>query len=372
MKILFISRAHPPTVGGIENQNYELSAWLAKIADVTVIANKRGRKFLSVFAPYALLRALFALHSYDVILLGDGNLAIIAWFLKLFSSKPIICVIHGLDINYKSNSLGVWYEKMLILLHQKFWVGIFLKKIDKLIADSKETIRVAQEKGIATDKLVFIPNGIDINKFGGDFSRTDLEKLFGKKLDQKKILLTSGRLARRKGVAWFVRNVMPKLDKNILYVVAGDGADRENIAQAIAENNLVDRVRTLGYVTDPVRDMLFHTCDLFIQPNIKIPGDMEGFGISVIEAAYCGIPVIAANLEGLKDAIKDGRDGFLIEPENIDGYVAKINELLSNDSGRKAFGQKARQYIIDNYSWDKIAKIYLEEINKTISNYKNI
>jgi len=169
-----------------------------------------------------------------------------------------------------------------------------------------------------------------------------------------------------------VRNVMPKLDKNILYVVAGDGADRENIAQAIAENNLVDRVRTLGYVTDPVRDMLFHTCDLFIQPNIKIPGDMEGFGISVIEAAYCGIPVIAANLEGLKDAIKDGRDGFLIEPENIDGYVAKINELLSNDSGRKAFGQKARQYIIDNYSWDKIAKIYLEEINKTISNYKNI
>ena len=94
---------------------------------------------------------------------------------------------------------------------------------------------------------------------------------------------------------------------------------------------------------------------------------MEGFGLSVIEAAYCGIPVIAANLEGLKDAIKDGQDGFLIETEDINGYIAKINELLSNDENRKAFGQKARQYVIDNYSWDKISKIYLEEITKVVN-----
>ena len=367
MKILFISRAYPPTVGGIENQNYELSIWLSKIAGVTIMANKRGRKFLPLFAPYALVRALFTLHKYDAVLLGDGNLAIIAWFLKFFSSKPIICVIHGLDINYNSSSLGVWYEKMLIFFHQKLWVRIFFKKIDRFITVGNETIRVAREKGVAADKLVFIPNGVDINKFGGDFSRTELEKLLGKNLADKKVLLTSGRLARRKGVAWFVRNVMPKLSENILYIVAGDGADKENIQEAIQENNLSGRVKTLGYMGDPVRDMLFHTCDLFIQPNIKIPGDMEGFGLSVIEAAYCGIPVIAANLEGLKDAIKDGQDGFLIETEDINGYVAKINELLSNDENRKAFGQKARQYVIENYSWDKISRIYLEEIAKVVN-----
>ena len=86
------------------------------------------------------------------------------------------------------------------------------------------------------------------------------------------------------------------------------------------------------------------------------PGDMEGFGISVIEAAFCGIPVLASDLEGLKDAIKDGEDGFLLESENAEAWVKKINELLADEKYRKEFGQKARQFIIDNYSWEIISK----------------
>jgi glycosyltransferase involved in cell wall biosynthesis len=113
--------------------------------------------------------------------------------------------------------------------------------------------------------------------------------------------------------------------------------------------------------------MLFHTCDVFIQPNIKIPGDMEGFGISVIEAAYCGIPVIASDLEGLKDAIKNEKNGFLIESENADSYVKKINELLDDEEYRKNFGQKARQYITEHLSWEHVSKKYLKEIEKIIN-----
>jgi glycosyltransferase involved in cell wall biosynthesis len=368
MRILFISRAFPPTVGGIETQNYELSVWLSKIADVKVIANRHGRKFLPLFAPYALLRAICYLPHCDTVLLGDGNLSIIAWFLKIFSNKPVICIIHGLDINYGSSSLGVWYEKILIFFHQKLWSGIFLKKIDRLIAVGNETVRVAIEKGIAPEKIAFIPNGIDLQKYSCSSSKNELEKIIGEKIIGRKAVLTSGRLAKRKGVAWFIANVMPKLPENILYVVAGDGPDRDNIKEEIAKNNLEKRVRALGYVSDPVRDLLFHTCDIFVQPNIKIEGDMEGFGISVIEAAYCGIPVIASNLEGLKDAIKDGQNGFLVEPYNIEGYVQKINMLLADERYRKDFGEKAQQYIIDHYSWEKIAKKYIEEINKVTSN----
>jgi phosphatidylinositol alpha-1,6-mannosyltransferase len=360
MKILFISHAYPPTVGGVENQNFELASWLGKIAEVRIMANGRGKKVLPLWMPYTLLKCFFVAPKYDVILLGNALLAHMGWILKIIYRKPVIVVAHGLDLTFKN-----W-------IYQTFWVGFFIKKMDKIICVGNETIRVAKEKGIDAEKLVFIPNGVNTNKFIAEYSWTDIEKIFGKKLAQKKILMTSGRLARRKGVAWFIRNVMPKLDQNILYIVAGDGVDKENIQVAIQEKNLADRVQMIGYMGDPVRDMLFHTCDLFIQPNIKTVGDMEGFGLSVIEAAYCGIPVLAANLEGLKDAIKDGQDGFLIEPEDVAGYVAKINELLSNDENRKAFGQKARQFVIDNYSWDKIAEKYLTEIEKTISNQKNI
>jgi len=93
---------------------------------------------------------------------------------------------------------------------------------------------------------------------------------------------------------------------------------------------------------------------------------MEGFGISVIEAASCQLPVIAANLEGLKDAIKNGGNGFLVESGNASAWVEKINEVLADDNFRREFGQKARQYVIENYSWGKISRRYLEEIEKTL------
>lgn len=361
-RILFISRAYPPVVGGIENQNYELSVWLPKYAEMKTIANKRGRKFLPLFAPYALLRALFSLRSYDVVLLGDGNLAIVGWFIQLFSRKPIVCVLHGLDINYGSASLGVWYEKALIFLHQRLWVGFFLKKLDKFICVGNETVRVAKEKGLAENKLVFIPNGVDTEKNMGNWSRADLAKVIGEKLDNKKVLLTSGRLAKRKGVAWFIQNVLPKLPANILYVVAGDGPDKENIQKAIQNTQAQNRVKLLGYVTDETRNILFNTADLFVQPNIKVEGDMEGFGLSVIEAASNRLPVIASRLEGLRDAIIDGQNGFLVASGEPDQFIDKIAEMLDNEAFRKDFGEKARTFTIEHYSWEKIAKKYLEVI----------
>lgn len=354
MKILFISRAYPPTVGGIENQNYELSVWLFKIAAVETIANTHGKKFLPLFLPYALFRALVSFKHYDVVLLGDGVLGIIGWFLKAFYKKPVICITHGLDLTYQS------------FFYQKFWVEIFIKKSDRLIAVGNETICVGVKRGIPENKFVFIPNGVDTEKNLGTYSKSDLEKVLGENLDTKKVILTSGRLAKRKGVAWFIDNVFSKLPENIIYVVAGDGPDKENIRKAIEKNNLSDRIKLLGYVTDEVRNILFNTCDIFVQPNIKIEGDVEGFGISVIEAGACKLPVISADLEGLKDAIKDNQNGLLVESGNTDMYVHKINVLLADDNYRKEFGEKARQFVIDNYSWDKIAKRYLEEIEKLV------
>src|SRR3989344_3888388 len=294
MRILFISRAYPPTVGGIENQNYELSVWLSKIAEVKTIVNKRGKIFLPLFLPYALIRALVLFRKYDALLLGDGVLGIVGWFVKLFYRKPVISVIHGLDLTYK------------MPLYQKLWVNFFIKKLYKLIAVGNETVKIGVAKGIPAD---------------------------------------------------------------IMYVIAGDGSDRENIKIATEKNNLKDRVKILGYVADEIRNILFNTCDLFVQPNVKIEGDVEGFGISVLEAASCKLPVIASNLEGLKDAIKDGQNGFLVESGNAEAWIQKINELLSDDNFRKDFGEKARQFTIENYSWEKIAKKYSEEIRKVTSNF---
>ena len=102
------------------------------------------------------------------------------------------------------------------------------------------------------------------------------------------------------------------------------------------------------------------------RPTSKFRNDEEGFGITAIEGAVCGKVVLASDLEGLKDAIKDGQDGFLIEPGNVEAWVKKINEVLADDNFRQEFGKKAKQFVLDNYTWDRVSKRYIEEMESII------
>ncbi|XLQ20206.1 MAG: glycosyltransferase family 4 protein [Candidatus Moraniibacteriota bacterium] len=348
LKILFISRAYPPVVGGIENQNYELSQWLPKITPTKTIANTHGKKFLPFFLIRLFATLPFTASKYDVILLGDGVLGIVSWWIKLFNKQTkIACIVHGLDLTYKNT------------FYQKYWVNKFIPTCDKLIAVGNQTIIEGVARGINKDKFTFIPNGVHPEKFiHDDIDRNEIFNIIGNEYRDKKILLTFGRLARRKGVAWFIRNVLPNLSDDITYIVAGTGPDKENIENAIQENHLQKRVIMMGYVDDATRDKIFAGADLFIQANIKVEGDMEGFGISVIESGVSGIPVLASRLEGLKDAINDGKNGIQVEAENPDDWENKITHALSDDFNRKEFGLTARKYIVENLSWDKVSKLY--------------
>lgn len=354
MKILFISRAYPPVTGGIENQNHALSVWLPKYAETTTIANHYGKKFLPFFLPYAIVIALWKMRHFDVLLLGDGVLGIVGFFTKIvYPKKPVVSVLHGLDLTYS------------LSLYQSLWVKQFLPKLDAYIAVGNETIKVGTAHGLPENKFFFIPNGVNPEKHLGEYSRKDLERILGRNLTDKKVLLTSGRLAKRKGVAWFIGHVLPFLPEHVLYAVAGGGPDRENILIAIRKSNMTDRVIFLGYVDDTTRDTLFNTADLFIQPNIPVENDIEGFGLTVLEATTCRLPVVASRLEGLQDAIKDGENGFLIEPENAPAYVAKINELLTLDpQTRQELGEHVREYVVKQYAWSSIAGDYAALLEK--------
>lgn len=371
MRILFISRAFPPILGGIENQNFGIGDSLSKLAHTRIIANKSGKKNLPVFLPWISVKTLFILSKYDVVLLGDGVLSPIGVFLKFFyPKKKYISIVHGLDITFahKKSCLGKIYRSVNIPA---------LKKLDKLIMVGQETITEAIRIGIPAEKCVFIPNGFYLDEICKSYSRVDMEKLLGMDLKGKKIIFRGGRYTKHKGVEWFIRNVMPNLPEDYILVAAGGGiagktAGDENYfpkcKKAVADLHLENRVRLLLNVPRPDMKVFFNVCDLYISPNIKTPGSMEGFGITAIEAAACGRVVLASNLEGLKDAISDGQNGFLLEPENAEVWTKKIKEVLLDDNFRKEFGQKAKQYTIANYSWDIIARRYLEvmkNVNKS-------
>ncbi|MFH0929973.1 MAG: glycosyltransferase family 4 protein [Candidatus Moraniibacteriota bacterium] len=368
MKILFISHSYPPIWGGVESQNFNLAENLKKVAEVKVIANGKGKKYLPIFLPMTLLRMLFLMPKFDVCLLGNGVLAPWGVIAKLFHPwKKQFCVVHGLDITFanKKGFLSKVYKSINIPS---------LKKLDKLLMVGNTTIEEAVKAGIRREHCVFVPNGINPNEFAEKHSRGEMAKVLDADIENKKIIFRLGRFVSHKGTSWFIDNVMPKLPENVIMVaaggrigkrVAGDKDDFLVCEKIIKEKNLGSRVRLFPNIAEKQKKILLGTADLVVSPNIKVPGTMEGFGINVIEASACERMVVASALEGLKDAVKDGENGFLVESGNSEAWIQKIKELLLlSDETRKKFGEKARKYTIENFSWDKVAKRYLEEMKK--------
>jgi phosphatidylinositol alpha-1,6-mannosyltransferase len=367
MNILFLSKSYPPTLGGIEKQNYELAQALKEDNNVTIIANTRGKQFLPFFLPYVLIKSLLQLKKHDAVLVGDGVLSPIALILSLFAPKKIYAsVIHGLDITFaqKKTLFGKIYRCINIPS---------LKQLDTLIAVGNETIERAVEAGIPREKCIFIPNGIYAQNVIAKRSRADLEKLLERDLSGKYVILRIGRYVEHKGVEWFIRNVMTLLGDDIIFVGAGgvvtsgktgDSDFYPRCEEAVKENNLESRVHLLKNL--PWKDMqtLINTADIVVSPNIRVKGSMEGFGINAIEAGVCERPVIASNLDGLKDAIKHNVSGILIEPENPQAYTKSIHELLNDKEKRRSLGKSARKYILQNFTWKNIAKQYIQALHK--------
>lgn len=367
MKILFISHTYPPVLGGVENQNYELSRGLQKITETRIIANKKGKKWLPIFLPLTFLRAFFLMTKYDTCLLGNGVLSPLGRFLKFFHpQKKFCCVVHGLDITFadRQSFLSKIYAKVNIPA---------LRKLDKIFAVSNATIEKAIGAGINREKCFFIPNGVNVKDFKQNYPRKELSQLFGKNIENKKVILRLGRFVPHKGTSWFIENVMPKLEEDVVMIAAGGRVAENTVGdkdefldceQAIIDNHLENRVRLLPSISQEKVKILFNTADLVVSPNIKVPGSMEGFGMNVIEAGACDRVVLASDLEGLSNAINNGKNGILVEPENAKQWVKKIEAIFKNgEKFREEFGKRIGVYVKENYNWGKICQKYYNEMN---------
>jgi phosphatidylinositol alpha-1,6-mannosyltransferase len=185
--------------------------------------------------------------------------------------------------------------------------------------------------------------------------RLELEKILNVRLQDKKVLTTVGRLIKRKGIAYFVDRVMPELDTSYLYIIAGHGPEYQLILRKVKERDLQNRVVMLGRVSEKVRRLIYNAADIFIMPNITVARDVEGFGIVVIEAGSCGLPVVASNLQGIKDAVTENKTGYLIDEGDIDGFLTRIKSMNLKK-------EDIRSYVNAKFSWTNIYHNYRNTI----------
>jgi phosphatidyl-myo-inositol dimannoside synthase len=191
----------------------------------------------------------------------------------------------------------------------------------------------------------------------------NLQMKAGPVIRGRKVLLTVGRLIERKGVVHFLTDIMPRLlaqRTDICYLIVGEGPQRDLIETRIASLHLGDHVALLGRVDDDTLRAAYHVSDLFVMPNIPVQNDIEGFGLVALEAAAAGRYVVASRLDGIPEAIVPGQNGTLIDPLDSEAYVDSILDLLADDERREELGRKAREFVRDKYSWDIIARRYLQ------------
>jgi len=340
--ILFISRNYPPMKGGLENYSYNLIRLFENHLGTYKIVLGKPRTHLLWFIPYCFVKALYLILSKDVkrLHLCDAFLAPLGLALGKLTGIQVTLSVHGLDITYPNR------------LYQ-YVIPRSAGKLDHIICVSKWTRMECIGRGIPVQKCSVIPNGVEAESFQGSISagRRAIEELMGEHIGGRKIILYVGRLIERKGVKWFVSEVMPKLDRIYLLLVVGDGPEYEYIKQVIETTGLGKRVFLLGAVDDETRNSIYRAADIFIMPNVTIPGDVEGFGIAALEAGVNGLPVLASDIQGLKDAVIDGETGYLLEEKCARGFIEKIYSLnMERDV--------VRSVVKRVYGWDRIFRSY--------------
>lgn len=144
----------------------------------------------------------------------------------------------------------------------------------------------------------------------------------------------------------------------IRLAILGDGPERGRIERAATDVGVTSTLDWLGSLPDAAKwDWLAHA-SLAVMPNIPVPDDIEGFGITAIEAAAAACPLVAADLDGLRDAIEHEKGGWLVPAGDAARWVTAVEMLLDDPERANALGRSARSWVERERTWDAVCDRY--------------
>ncbi|MBW1832244.1 MAG: glycosyltransferase family 4 protein [Deltaproteobacteria bacterium] len=371
MRLLFVSHSFPPpnaplsNVGGMQRVATELHSALAARDDVamrTVALRSSWRSVHIKVVPFLASLAVrlvreAAAHRADTILFTSMTTAfplLISGHLLKRKGIRLAAIAHGLDVT-EPNPLYQMAVRRLC------------RMLDVAMPVSRATGEELVARGLPRERMHVVPNAVDLDRFEGvaalrgEPTRARIEGAQALS-DDTFLLVAVGRLIRRKGFVWFIENVMPKLPDRVVFWLAGDGPERENIESAIGRAGLRRRVRCLGQISEEELVELYRAGTLFVMPNIVVPGDMEGFGIVMLEAGACGLPTLAADLEGIRDVIDEGVNGWFAPTGDANAFSARIESLLGDPDSLRAASERTAEYVTSKFRWDSTAERYLDAV----------
>ncbi len=347
----------PPQPGGIGNHAYNLAWYLSKENyEVEVITDVRSKDSVeeNVFdktLPFKVIRinrSRIQVFTYFKRLLisfrrlKNANVAIATgkfslWnvaFCGLFLNFKSLAIVHGTEVNFKSYTLKSSIDKALL-------------RFDNIIAVSKYTKSLINH--LHRD-IVVIPNAINTDKWKGLKSSLILKG--------NPVLTTVGRISERKGQLQVIKH-LPELIKyypDIHYHCVGIPSQIKVCSKIAKELGVLSYVTFHGSVDNYTLFSILNQTDIFVMLSKETSsGDVEGFGIAILEANLLGIPAIGSKGCGIEDAINHDESGILINPKDDKALLRAINSILNNNED---YRRNALNWA-HQFNWSTIVKSYL-------------
>ncbi len=350
--------------GGAENYLHELSRlWVEQGYQVTIFCGndnlskryetiegvqvvRRGGFYTVYF--WAFLYYVFRFRGhYDLVIDSENG---IPFFTPLYVSKPKLLLIHHIHQEVFRNHLPWHLATFASFLEAKLMPFVYRKqKVVTVSASSKDEI-IRLSKNIFGSIEIVNP-GIHNKKF-----------LHLQKTTQPSFLYL-GRLQPYKNINVAINAFaeVVRKHKNATLTVAGYGESLESLKTLVAELRIEKSIIFTGRVSEEDKYKLLAQSWVMIQPSM-----IEGWGITVIEANASNTPVIASNVNGLKDSVIDGSTGLLVQPKDARMFAKAMINLIEDSEFRVYLTRQAYKWS-QNFSWENSANKFLSIIKDEVS-----
>ncbi|MCS4034696.1 glycosyltransferase involved in cell wall biosynthesis [Salinibacter ruber] len=254
--------------------------------------------------------------TFDIIVCGHINLLPVAVMASWLQGAPLILILHGID---------AWTP------HESWLVRKLLPQVDTFVTVSQCTKdRFLEWAPLQADQGRVIPDCIDLDAYSPGPKQEELLDRYG--LHDRTILLTLGRLSSDEQYKGHdeILEVLPELAEeipDISYLVCGDGDDRPRLEQKAERLGVADRTVFAGYVPEEEKEDHYRLADAFV-----LPGRGEGFGIVYLEAMACGVPVVASSADASQEAVRSGKLGQVVDPNDPADIKQGIRTALTESS----------------------------------------
>ncbi len=264
--------------------------------------------------------------------------------IKIFRGIPYILTAHGGDV-YSFKNIPC--------------VGILIKfalKHSTICTVNSQATKNKVLENRENSNIQVVPMGVDLDKFNpGNFNQ-ELKASMG---SENLLLLGVGRLALKKGFKFLIE-AMPQIIQeipNARLVIIGFGPLKEQLEKQIQNLNLTSYVNMIGGKSGEELREWFATADIFIGPSIITPdGDTEGQGVVFLEAMASGTAVIASDVGGIKDVVRNEFSGLLVPEQSPQAIAEKIIQLAKGKTQRDQLIQNALEMVRSNFSWENSSK----------------